>query len=221
MKWINKLTNKLMGIYHKFPDTKYKVKYAFTVGGIDYYEFDDIFNMPYQRALKCLTAYEELRMKCTHEYLTWHVKAMENALKGSEGKASVIVNLNEIATLNNNLKQRLEQWVIDINLAYRLASIVFFDKDEDPSNYDFKQGNEKIEHWKKHNTMDVFFSKVAIQRLLPFLKDLDMNLAIYSEVVEQFRDMQHKDISRNLSATQRKTFTASQSASSVTETQQN
>jgi hypothetical protein len=177
--------------------------------------------MPYQRALKCLTAYEELRMKCTHEYLSWHVKAVENALRGSEGKGSVVVNLNELSTLNNNLKQRLEQWVIDLNLAYRLASIVFFDKTENPVDYDFKYGNEKIEHWKKHNTMDVFFSKVPIQRLLPFLKDLEMNLEIYSVVVEQLKDMQRKDILRNLSEAQKKTFTASQSLTSAGVMQQN
>lgn len=221
MNRINKFTNWLMGIYHKFPNTKYPVKYAFTVGGIDYYQFDDIFNLPYERALKCLTAYEEIRMKCTYEYLTWHAKAMDNLIRGLNTKNSTIVNLAEMSKLNNNLRQRLEQWVIDLRHAERLASIVFFDKNENPAKYDFKYANEKIAHWRKHNTMDVFFSHVAIQTLIPFLKNADMNFQVYSEVIKQFEAIHLKDISLNLSEEQRKDFINSQSGSFATETSQN
>ena len=84
-----------------------------------------------------------------------------------------------------------------------------------------KYANEKIEHWKKHNTMDVFFSQVAIQNLIPFLKNADMNFQIYSEVVKQFEAIHLKDISQNLSESQRKDFINSQSGSYAEATSQN
>lgn len=214
--WLNKFTNRIMGVYHKFPDTRYPVKYAFTVGGVDYYEFDDIFNLPYQRALKAMSAYEEIRMKCTFEYLKWHVVAIENNLVAARDvKGKVVINLLKIHELNSLLKQRLENWVIDLNHTYRLASIVYFDKSENPQEYDFKYANEKIAHWKKHETMDVFFSKVPIQKLIPFIKGFDMNFQIYSEVIKQMETADLAKISENLSDKQRKMFTEWQSLSSV------
>lgn len=204
---MRKLLSKLLSWYHSYPSTKYPVKYAFTVAGVDYYCFDDLFNLPYQRALKALAAYEEVRMKCTYEYLKWHTNAMDTLIQGMAGKDKVVVNLAALSQRNNHLKQRLEQWVIDLNHVYRLASIVFFDKNENPTDYDFTHGNKKIEHWKKHQTMDVFFSSVAIQTLIPFLKSLNQNFQNYSEVLKKLETMDLKNLSGSLSGKQREDFT--------------
>ena len=74
------IKNKFKSLFTRFPkDVKYPIKEAFTIEGRTFYQFEDTFNIPYQRGLKTVTFYEEARMKITYEYLE-HTKAIDKIL---------------------------------------------------------------------------------------------------------------------------------------------
>jgi hypothetical protein len=165
MKIWDKIKYNLFG-FSKFKSTKHVTKYAFTVGGIDYKEFDALANLPYKRAMKFFSVYDELSMKCDAYYLDAHVKAVEKLLSGKVG----LKEMSSILQLNNQLKERLT-WVHSEDLVYKLASVVFFDNSENPDDWEWGYAAKKIEHWKKHESALAFFLHEPITRLLPYLKD--------------------------------------------------
>ena len=159
-----------------FADSKQVIEYAFTSGGIDYYQHVDEMNMPYRRALKALTFYKELDMKCDRLYLESHIKAMENLFGGKK------IGFDELAKmkrLNDQLKERVEWIVVDDHI-YKIASVRFFDKNENPDDYDYKYNEKKIARWKASESTTDFFLREPIQRLLPFLKSAPVDWESYS-----------------------------------------
>lgn len=192
--------NKLLRIFKRenqnpFPQSKQVVELAFTVGGVDYYQHTDVANMPYKRALKCLSVYNELSMKCDRNYLTAHVEAMENIM--NKGGSSLNI-LFEIKQLNNQLKERL-LWIYDEDLIYKLAAVRFFDKNENPEDFDWKYAEKKIKSWKQNEAAASFFLRAPIKRLIPFLNEQELNLESYSEVQKAQDKMHRENLSMNLS----------------------
>jgi hypothetical protein len=196
---IRKLINRLIR-RNRLPEVKHQIKYAFTVGGIDYYEMDDLFNMPYKRALKAFSVYEELRMRCTYEYLKAHCQAIDNILNATKFNVN---NLVELKRLNNQLRERLE-FVVPEDIGYKLASVVFFDDAESPIDYDAAYAQKKIAHWKKHMRSADFFLQTPLQRLIPFLKEREENLEMYFKVAEELTKMHLESIFSNLSEQQKR-----------------
>lgn len=169
------------------------IKEAFACGGEIYYAYDDIFNVPYERAMVALNFYEELRMRTTKDFLLLHVKAVEDILSHPKK-----IDLGQIAILNRQLKERLE-WIVEPDLVYKLASVVFFDKNESPTNYDYKYGQQKIKKWKKSEDINAFFLRMPIQKLVPFLQDCEVDFLLYSKVLEKMSTAHLANISTSLS----------------------
>lgn len=159
-----------------FAKHEHEIELAFTCGGVDYYQFKNFSDTPPLRALKTMVYYEEMRMKCTVDYLHLHVDAIDELLKSSR------IDIFEIKKLNDQLKQRLDI-AIDTEILMKVASIVFFDKQENIEDYDFSYNKRKIENWKK-NKADAFFLLQPVQELFPVLKDFPGNLTSYITVVE-------------------------------------
>jgi hypothetical protein len=183
MKLLSRLLKK-----SNFPQHKHDVVFAFTAGGVDYYQFKDFSNLPPVRGLKTMVFHEEMRMKCSLEYLEKHTEAVDNILTSQK------INIYNLKLLNDQLKQRLEI-ALETELAYKLASIVFFDKKEDIRDYDFEYNSRKIEHWKKLGA-DAFFLLQPLQQLLPFLKDANENLNLYSDMVEKLNRLHWGNLSK-------------------------
>jgi hypothetical protein len=162
----------------KLPITNYPVKYAFTISGIDYYEFQDFNNMPALRGIKTMVFYEEMRMKCTMEYLKLHCEAIDDILSAEK------INIFEIKKLNDQMKQRISM-AVDTELVYKIASVVFFDKKENIQDYDFGYNQKKIDNWKKNKEAAAFFLLKPIQQLVPVLATIGENLPAYSALVEE------------------------------------
>lgn len=175
-----------------FPQSKHIIKYAFTSGGVDYFEFDTTANLPFKRGLKFLSVYNEMDMRCDRYYLQKHTEAMETILTG--GKKIGLDELIKIRQLNAQLKERLE-WVHVEDLAYKVASVVFFDKHENPDDWEWKYAAGKIERWKKDNEAGAFFLHEPIQRLIPFLKDSGANSPTYSAMQKQVDALMLENIS--------------------------
>lgn len=158
-----------------FSGQEHIIKHAFTVAGVDYYMFDDTFNLPYERGLMAIAIYEETRMGCSREYLLQHAEAVEKLLRQNP------IDVFLINTLNDQMKDRLSM-AFNVELAYKLASVVYFDKTENPCTYEADHNQRKIDFWKKHRKVDDFFLQKPISELMPFLKSAEVDLATYSEV---------------------------------------
>lgn len=210
-RWKKRLTK----IY--FPDVRFQVKYAFTCGGVDYFEMDDIFNLPYQRGLAAMSVYEELRMKCGYEFLKAHCEAVNNILSAPKFNLASALQLKK---LNDQIRERLT-WITDVDLAYKLAAVVYFDKNEKPQAYDAKYCFDKIQRWKKAEGAQDFFLRHPLQKLIPFLKDADLNMQIYSEVMQTMTGQHWENIFSSLSEEQKKQFSGSRSKLSAEATQPN
>ncbi len=189
-----------------FKKSEYVIKYAFTSGGVKYYQFDDVFNIPYRRGLEAIHAYDELAMKCDRDYLERHQKLVHDILNGDKITMNEWNLLNQI---NDQLKQRLE-WVVVPDHIYRLASVVFFDASENPANYEISYAKSKIEHWKKSDDIDDFFLRKPIVELLPFLRDLEGNLAAYFRAVEKVNHHHYTNLYTGFGETAEKKYTDKQ-----------
>lgn len=170
----------------------YRIVPAFISGGVQYSEFDDTFNLPCLRALTALDFYEEFRQRVSLEYLQKHVDAVDAIL--SDPKK---INIGEVSKLNRNLKERMG--IFNFDLAYKLASVIYFDESENPYKYDFKYGREKIEKWKKDMSVDAFFLQTPLQKLIPSLVTSDGSLATYSQIETRAAKYYHDSLTTVLS----------------------
>lgn len=136
---------------------------AFRHNGTVYYHFVDSFKMPAGRAICALAVYEELRMRCTADYLRLHIEATRQLLNPANGK----IRLTELAIINNNLQERLNLAPFPDHI-YKLASVVFFDDTESPFSYDFVYNQKKIAEWKKDGEILNFFLTMQFSDLMPF-----------------------------------------------------
>ncbi len=161
-----------------FPNQKHIIEEAFEVGGVKYYQFSDIFQIPYERGLMALAVYEEVRMRCTREYLQKHVEACRALLHDDK------IDIYKLNLINEQLGDRLNL-AFDAEHLYKLASVVFFDEKENPALYEADYCHKKIEFWKKNKELTAFFLQKPLVELIPFLKDADIDLQTYSEMVEK------------------------------------
>jgi hypothetical protein len=179
-----------------FPNSKYVIEYAFTSGGVKYYTMNDVFNLPYQRGLEAIHAYEELTMKCDVEYLRKHNELVHEILNGNK---ITMVEWNRLNQINDQLRQRLD-WVVLPDHLYRLASVVFFDLSEKPETYEIGYAREKIERWKRADDIDAFFLRQPVLKLIPFLADFEGSFATYSQVVNVINEKHLSNLSLKFGA---------------------
>lgn len=171
-----------------FPNTEYKIEKVFTVAGTDYYAFANLQDAGCLRALRVMTFYTELQMRCDYDYLKQHVEAVDAVLTSNR------VDIYKLKTYNDYLKDRLN-WIVDTDLVYKLASVVYFDETENALDYDFEYCQKKIEFWKKHLPVTDFFLSAPISDLIPYLKNADINLSEYSRVTKMVKALQSTNIS--------------------------
>lgn len=196
MNFLKALINKLVKPKRYVLENKHQIEEAFTLHGARYYMFSEGLKAPAGRMMTALHIYEEMRMKCSREYLEKHCKAMEIIL--SDPKK---INIQTIAVLNKNLRERLDMALLP-DYIYRLASVMFFDKSESPYNYDVRYNQQKINRWKKEEGALDFFLKGPLLRLMPFLDSLPEDSKTFFRVADQVDQMHQKDLHEALSRLQ-------------------
>lgn len=181
MNWLQKIFKRKTKIKN-FANGECAVE-AFRHNGKTYYHFTDSFKMPAGRALCALAIYEELRMRCTREYLEKHIRATEIFLSAEKGR----IDLGKIALINANLKERLNLAPFPDHI-YKLASVTFFDETESPFSYDFEYNKKKIEAWKRDPKLLDFFLTTQFADLMPSLNTSGLSAETYftvAKMVEQ------------------------------------
>ncbi len=185
-----------------FKDAKHIINYAFSIGDYHYFRYDDVLNVPYQRALQCLVYYRELDMNCDRKFIEAHTMAFDNALKSKQITIDTLIDLKK---LNDQLKDRLKL-PKEPELMYKLASVVFFDQHENPNVYEFKYGEGKIRHWKKESTLADFFLSKPLKTLIPYLQYAEKNLEEFSQMINKETEQHSKKILSMLSEEQKRIF---------------
>ncbi len=167
---------------------------AFKLGGIQYFSYPSFLDHSPIRAEWASIFSEEVNMRCTKDFIILHTKAVEDALNSNP------IKLTSIANWNKQLKDRLE-YISDPETIYNLASVVFFDENEDPSNYDTGYNKKKIALWKKYSMRD-FFLSVPWNRLIQGLdfSAIDLNSFIQAnQAVRKITTLHLEDILQQLS----------------------
>lgn len=176
-------------------DGKTEIIPAFQLAGVEYYQFDSILALPYLRGLAAVEIYTEMQMKVDYDYLKQHTEAFDKIIGESKLTVNSLVRLKQ---LNDQIKERL-QWAVDIDLCYKLASVVYFDKNEDPNKYDAAYNAKKIKLWKESEEVDAFFLRQPISSLIPFLQESGMNVKSYSEQQQKEKQRHLGVIESNMS----------------------
>jgi hypothetical protein len=182
---MNLITN-LKNRFKNSPPTykaDYPLQFAFNCGGIDYFEFVDKNNLPYERGLEALTFYQEMQNGVTNDYIKNYNAAMSKLL--SDPKK---INLNEIIKLQAYFEQRCN-YIVSKEIIYKVASVAFVDKNEPLTRYDFKANEKKIKNWKE-NAGDSFFLSMPIKKLVPFLQKSGDTSLMYLNIVEKIEQIQ-------------------------------
>lgn len=202
-KW-KALSNRLKTIFThkvKWRGIKgYTIAPAFICGGIQYYEIPGAFNVPYRRALAAADIYEEVQMRVTREYLEGHTAMIKQIL--SDAKS---INLMEINKLYNELEERM-RWIVSPETIYKLASIIYFDENENPEEYNYQYCIEKIKKWKKFK-VDDFFLQEPIRKLIPLSSLQGQDLVNYIKAAMKMESQLSGNLLQGLSkANQTKDF---------------
>ena len=182
-------------------EEKYRIEYAFTSGGTKYYRYADITNLPYDRGLTAIQVYNEVEMRCSVDLLKAFTQAIDDVLMAKE------INIYAIKQLNDIIKQRL-QFSVDVELLYKLASVCFFDKTENPRVYDQQYAEKKIAKWRKDKGVADFFSQKPLKELMPFLANVNHGLDIYTPINEQINKT-HEELFRTISSLSKQKTTTS------------
>lgn len=168
---------------------------AFEIDGITYYQFVDPMAVPGLRGLSAVMFYEELRMRSTYELQVKEMNFIEAkcdellnfTLSGTTGKIDLVKAIEAIQEIKKTQVYRRERmnFIIEPELAYKFASVVFFDENESPYSYDAIYNKQKIERWKKHEPALDFFLRQPIARLIGFLKPSELSFQDYTKVIDQ------------------------------------
>lgn len=167
-------------------ENKYRIDPAFSLGGIDYYQFTNQEEVPTGRQFAALMVYNEMDMRCDREYLELHTRAMDKLLNDPKK-----ISIGYIAQINSNLKDRLNLMVVP-DFIYKLASVVFFDATESPYKYDLDYNTAKIKKWKEAPGVLDFFLQTPLKDLVPFLKAQAGVSSTFSILAEQVAETHHR-----------------------------
>lgn len=125
---------------------------AFTVGGRTWYRIAEKEKVPYGRYLAVTLFYEELNMRMTREFVQANMAAIKTEMDKPKPAFSKAVKLVDCVL------DRLE-WVYEPDVAWKLGTAVFFEKDELLYSWSADRAQKTIAFWKKHLDESFFLSE--------------------------------------------------------------
>jgi hypothetical protein len=159
---------------------KYRIVYAFTCGGTKYYQYEEIANLPYERGLMAMQVYNELQMRCSRTFLVQYADAIDKLLHEPK------IDIFKINKMNELLKQTLTL-ATETDLMYKLASVVYFDKTENPAVYEPAYAEKKIAKWRKDKGVSDFFMQKPLRELIPSSMRAGIDLDKFSEMLAEVK----------------------------------
>lgn len=163
---------------------RHEIKLAFVHKGVEYFMFENEQNIVSERAFSAIDVYEELNQRITREYLDGYFAAVLAATNAGD--------LVKVANLTSNAMQRLAH-ITNVEILYKLASVLYFTKEENHYTYDREYNEKKIAKWKEDKDIDAFFLNSPMANFLPSFDGSTMNTQIYTmaQNKEQMRHLQY------------------------------
>jgi hypothetical protein len=178
--------------FHKVGDIR--LEYAFTIGGVKYYEPTDLNLFPWQRMLAATEAYNKMQLGVREQDIRYSSNII---LKLLESDKITIIELMHLKRVHDVLLQRMNSIYRPQELMWDVAAVIFMDETESPYVYDPVYGRKKIEFWKSYEDALVFFYRMPLQRLVPFLPASEENSKLFSETVKELAKIEQDILTPN------------------------
>jgi hypothetical protein len=188
----SRISNLVLPIHWNLKDGQ-EVELAFIVDGVQYFQFVNDVNMPYERAMCASDIYLEFENRVDSTYL----KALFGSVLELMNKGKLLDAAAQILKAQERINH-----ITYIDGLYRLASVKFFDKNENVYKYDYEYNEKKIAKWKKEN-IDSFFLRLQIKNLMPSLDILEGSLQRINELETEVLLQHLKSFSQNLSSNEK------------------
>jgi hypothetical protein len=148
------------------------IEFVFESGGIDNYKFVNEFNIPYGRAMAALDVSKELEEKTDIKYQKLAYQTIIELLRQGDNIGAGIVATNALERMDH---------ITNVDLMYKLASVLYLWKGENPYTYDYEFADKKIKHWQKDKDIAGFFLKTPLSAYLPSFDGLQMNISEWTD----------------------------------------
>lgn len=193
-----------------------QIEYAFTSGGVNYFKFTTEVNVPFQRAIAARDIFTEELWQINPDYLRGWNNGLINVILDKKKKDEK--KLYEIGILASRLKEQLE---ISVSMVrqLKLATVIYFDEEENPLDYQYPYNKAKMEHWMKHNDVQGFFLKLPEFAYLPSLTEFSQNFPIYlqGEALQSLNNLKHIITLQSLDSTDSDLMSSMQSQVEILE----
>ena len=156
------------------PQVKTLTEFAFDIEGKEYYQFKSLFDMPAPRYQRIQEFIREAEMRITSKDLLELLKLTKEALNSGKITDSVLL-LTGIENLTSQY--------IETDTFYRLFTCLFFDLEEDITDYDFDYNDVKLELFKSQPKTAFFFSQ-PMKRYLPQIDISEQDLEVFLKQTE-------------------------------------
>jgi hypothetical protein len=167
-----------------------QIEFAFTSGGINYFKFVAEVNVPFQRAVAARDIFTEELWQINPDFLRGWNNGLINLLMDKKKKDDK--KLYEVGIMASRLKEQMEMSV-SLLRQLKLATVVYFDEQENPLDYQYPYNKTKLEHWMKHNDVEGFFLTLPEYAYLPSLTEYSTNFPNYlqAETLQSLNNLKH------------------------------
>jgi hypothetical protein len=151
------------------PQVKTLTEFAFEIDGREFHQFKNLLDMPparYQRAEEFI---REAEMRITGKDLLKATEAIKKAVNKGDLTRVVLI----VSAMENLCKQ-----FIETDTFYRLFTCLFFDLDEDITDYDFDYNEEKLKLFKSQPRNAFFFTQ-PMKNWLPQIDLSEQDLEVF------------------------------------------
>ena len=173
------------------PVHKTVTEFAFEIDGKEFYQFKNMLDMPAPRYQRIQEFIREAEMRITSKELNETIELVKDAL--NKGKVTdAIILLSIIENLSN--------LYIETDTFYRLFTCLFFDLDEDITDYDFDYNEYKIKLFKSQPATAFFFNQ-PMRSYLPQIDISEKDLEVFlkqTKVSEQYASKVKSDYTKNI-----------------------
>ena len=167
-----------------------QIEFAFTSGGVNYFKFVTEVNVPFQRAVAARDIFTEELWQINPDFLRGWNNGLINLLMDKKKKDDK--KLYEVGVMASRLKEQMEMSV-SLLRQLKLATVVYFDEQENPLDYQYPYNKAKLDHWMKSNDVEGFFLNLPEYAYLPSLTEYSTNFPTYlqAETLQSLNNLRH------------------------------
>ena len=181
------------------------IKFAFRSGTKNYFMLNHELNIPIMRANQSLEIWRELEYGLSPAI----IEATMDTLRSEAKKAKTLVDLQEAVFLYTS---RTKERVANTNsytLALKLATIRYFDEEEDITGYDWAYNAEKLKYWSENHDIKDFFLLLPLNHFISSSEGLEANflnilkteiLVAKSHLVNLLSSVESNEVEKNIAS---------------------